>query len=87
MSASFLCQGPEYLDILQADLDTNYTIAHRRMQEVLQEESRTADDKVKAAEINVARTRTRQYALRAPIVQLESAPVHRVYHHHMLVVV
>ena len=84
MSAWFLCQGPEYPDILQADLDTNYAIAHRRMQEVLQKESRTADDKVKAAEINVARTRTRQYALRTPTRQFEMKSVHMVLHHLMV---
>ena len=67
---------------MQADLDANYTTAHRRMQEMLQKETKVATDKVKAAEINVARTRTRQYALRTPTVQ--SKPFCMVLHQHMV---
>ncbi len=45
---------------LQADLDANYTLAHKRMQEALQKESKKAGEKVKAAEWDVARTRNKQ---------------------------
>ena len=45
---------------LQANLNANYTLAHKRMQEALQKESRKAEEKVKAAECDVARTRNKQ---------------------------
>lgn len=44
----------------QADLDSNYQTAHKRVQEALQRESKLAVDKVQAAECEVVRARNRQ---------------------------
>ncbi len=44
----------------QADLDSNYQVAHKRMQEVLQRESKLAVEKVHASEYKVLCARDRQ---------------------------
>lgn len=49
-----------HLQYAQADLDSNYQTAHKRMQEALQRESKLAVDKVQAAECEVLRARNRQ---------------------------
>ena len=41
-------------------MNANYTIAHKQMQETLQRESKMAEEKVKAAEWDVARAMNKQ---------------------------
>lgn len=59
-SGLILCSYPGLFLALQADLDTNYTIAHKRAQKVHQKETQTAAAAVKAAEQKVAQARINQ---------------------------